>query len=421
MKNETAVKENIAEKYKEVRTCTEKIVAPLQTEDYIIQAGPDASPPKWHLAHTTWFFERFVLKEYKTTYEALNNQFDYLFNSYYETVGEFHPRAQRGVLARPSIEEVKQYRYYIDAHMKELFEELTEENRDKVLSIVEIGLQHEQQHQELLLTDIKYNFFTNPLLPAYISQTTEENGKRKETSFIEIEGGLIEVGHDNSSFSFDNERPRHKVWLESYRIADAPVTNREYIEFIEDGGYERPELWLSDGWAHIKKEGWTHPLYWKKDGEEWSIFTLHGQSALNLDEPVCHVSFYEGDAFARWKGKRLPTEQEWEHVFSRIECEGNFVENNLYHPNSHYKGNGPLYKGYGDVWEWTRSPYVPYPKSKPLEGALGEYNAKFMCNQMVLKGGSCATPHSHIRPTYRNFFQPEKRWQFTGFRLAEDV
>ncbi|RLQ96758.1 ergothioneine biosynthesis protein EgtB [Falsibacillus albus] len=418
---------SIAERYKNIRSLTEKIVYPLETEDYMVQASPDASPPKWHLAHTTWFFEKFILKSYLSQYKELNPHFDYLFNSYYETVGAFHPRHSRGNLARPTVKEVISYRHHVDEHMQKLIGQMNPEEHTDLKDLIEIGLNHEQQHQELLLTDIKFNFSQNPILPTFIKDKDKEKDETEtipyqESTTVEMEGGLVEIGHSGDVFAFDNEGPRHKVWLNPYTLSSHPVMNVEFMEFIADGGYERPELWLSEGWEHVQKEGWNAPLYWKKHGDEWHYFTLTGERKVEKYEPVCHVSFYEADAFARWAGKRLPTEAEWEHAFELVKVDGNFLEKEMMHPTwEDISIHGPFNKVYGDVWEWTSSAYSPYPGSKPLEGALGEYNAKFMCNQMVLKGGSCATPMSHMRATYRNFFQPEKRWQFSGFRLAGDL
>lgn len=408
--------------YSTVRSFSEKLVLPLHKEDFIIQSMEDVSPPKWHLAHTTWFFEKFILKECVPHYKAFNEQFDYLFNSYYETVGPFHPRIQRGLITRPTVDEVLDYRQHVDSHMKEfLTSSVREEKKQKVMSLLDIGIHHEQQHQELLLTDIKFNLSNNPFLPAYQSSLDQKESQASNGSrFINVEGGLINIGYGGASFSFDNERPVHKVWLEPYRLASHLVTNEEYLEFMEDGGYEKPEYWLSDGWYAVKQNNWSSPLYWFQQDEEWCMYTLSGVKAVNLAEPVCHVSFYEADAYARWAGKRLPTEQEWEHAAS-TPIQGNFAEAEVFHPSSaEWDENSSFYQMYGDVWEWTKSPYVSYPGNQPYEGALGEYNAKFMCNQMVLRGGSCATSSSHIRSTYRNFFQPDKRWQFSGIRLAED-
>ncbi|MGE6415922.1 ergothioneine biosynthesis protein EgtB [Planococcus kocurii] len=415
---------SIAERFAEIRGVTMKLIEPLETEDFIIQSHEDVSPAKWHIAHTTWFFERMILKEFKSDYQEFNPAFDFLFNSYYNTIGPYQPRHQRGVLSRPTMSQVIEYRKYIDEQILELLSETTDSNmKKKVKDLIGMGIQHEQQHQELILMDIKYNFFVNPLFPMYAQMEKHPVSKRDETQFVEFKGGLVEIGHDGNGFAFDNESPRHKVWLEPFKLATSPVTNREYLEFIKADGYEQPEYWLSDGWSVVKEQNWKAPLYWLKGQEEnWEIFTLAGIQDLELDEPVSHVSFYEADAFSRWKGKRLATEAEWEYASQSVAIHGNTMDEGVYHPvasNSDSESES-LSKMFGDVWEWTASAYASYPGSKPLEGALGEYNAKFMCNQMILRGGSCATPLDHIRKTYRNFFPPEKRWQFSGFRLAED-
>lgn len=412
----------IMKSFQNIRKKTLNLVEPLEKEDFIIQSHPDVSPPKWHLAHTTWFFEKFILKEYDVTYQEFHPSYDYLFNSYYETVGPYQPRHERGVLSRPAIDNVMDYRKHVDDRMERFFTTLTDPLQlHQIESVLEIGLQHEQQHQELILMDVKYNFFVHPFFPVY-SENSNESYKQKETQYVAFKGGLVEVGHDGEGFSFDNEKPRHKVWLESFKLASHPVTNGEYLEFIEAGGYESPEYWLSDGWNEIHSKEWKAPLYWKENDQgEWNHFTLSGVKDLNKDEPVCHVSFYEADAYARWRGKRLPTEAEWEHAASCLNISGNTLEKGHYHPTAFVEeGEEILFKMVGDVWEWTSSSYSPYPRNKPLEGALGEYNAKFMCNQMVLRGGACVTPLSHIRNTYRNFFPANKRWQFSGIRLAED-
>ncbi|MCK6257263.1 ergothioneine biosynthesis protein EgtB [Fictibacillus sp. KIGAM418] len=420
---ETTEKENMLKSYQTVRTFSEQLVQPLNLEDFIIQSMEDTSPPKWHLAHTTWFYEKFILKEFAEDYQGFNVQFDYLFNSYYETVGPFHPRIQRGLITRPSVEEVFEYRRYVDLHMADLLEsDKPEEKKEELVRVLKIGLHHEQQHQELLLTDIKHNLAQNPFLPSYQEQEKKNIPAAGSPSFVAVEGGLIEIGHSGEGFCFDNETPLHKVWLDSYKLSSHLVTNRDYLAFINDEGYKKPQFWLSDGWNTVCKYQWESPLYWFKREDEWHVYTLGGVKKLDPDEPVCHVSFYEADAYARWAGKRLPTEQEWEHALASQKIEGNFAENENYHPlPCGLNKSGPFYQAFGDVWEWTKSPYVSYPGNKPYEGALGEYNAKFMCNQMVLRGGSCATSSSHFRPSYRNFFQPEKRWQFSGIRLAEDV
>lgn len=421
---EALEEKTLTERFAEIREVSMRLVQPLEKEDFIIQSHPDVSPAKWHIAHTTWFFERMILKEFKSGYQEFNPTFDFLFNSYYNSIGPYQPRHQRGVLSRPTVDEVIAYRNYVDRQIHELFSESqSSETKKELVKLIDMGLQHEQQHQELILMDVKYNFFVNPLFPVYLKTEEFPGSKRSEPAFVEFEGGLIEIGHNGEGFSFDNERPRHKVWLEPFQLATEPVINGEYLEFIKAGGYEKPEYWLSDGWNVVKENNWKAPLYWLKNEEdEWGIFTLSGVKNLDPSEPVSHVSFYESDAFSRWKGKRLPTEAEWEHASQGMPIRGNFTEQGGYHPVplSEESPEAPLAKIFGDVWEWTSSAYSSYPGSKPLEGALGEYNAKFMSNQMILRGGSCATPATHIRETYRNFFPPDKRWQFSGFRLADD-
>ncbi|HEX7065902.1 MAG TPA: ergothioneine biosynthesis protein EgtB [Bacillales bacterium] len=412
---------SIKSRFTEVRNFTEHIIEPLQTEDFILQAIADVSPAKWHLAHTTWFFERFILVPNEPNYQEFQPAFDHLFNSYYETIGTPFPRPNRGLLSRPAIKEVLDYRRYVEEHVVNLLEQGDQDLLSRVEPIIEIGINHEQQHQELLFTDIKYNFSVNPLKPLYREIALPSHSTNEALKWQSFEGGLIETGHDGEGFAFDNESPRHKEWLDPYAIASRPVTNGEFIEFIEDGGYEKVQYWLSDGWSTVNNEGWNAPLYWEKINGDWHYFTLSGMRKVEENEPVTHVSYYEAAAYASWVGKRLPTEAEWENVFANEEIKGNFAGSGYYHPVAgEESGQNDLQQGFGDVWEWTMSPYMPYPGNKPLEGALGEYNAKFMANQMVLKGGSCVTPASHIRLTYRNFFQPEKRWQFSGFRLAED-
>jgi len=409
--------------YLRIRMYTEKLVEPLEIEDFIVQADTHVSPTKWHLSHTTWFFETFVLKQSSPNYRVFHEDFHYLFNSYYESVGKFHPRTARGLITRPTVSETFAYRKYVDDHVLTLIESKSSIDLEKVRPFIEIGLNHEQQHQELLLTDLKYNFSFNPTHPVYNLIDGFDVSSSQELSFVKIEGGLIEVGHDGDGFSFDNETPKHKKWLDPYRLANRPVTNSEYVQFIEEGGYSKAELWLSDGWNDVKKDNWQAPLYWEKHDGKWFAFTLSGLLPIDEHAPVSHISFYEADAYARWAGKRLPTEEEWEHGLQHTPIKGNFSEQGYFHPIAENKEEPaqPFSKGFGDVWEWTQSPYSPYPRSKPLNGELGEYNAKFMANQMVLKGGSCCTPESHIRLTYRNFFYPQMRWQFSGLRLAEDA
>ncbi len=414
---------SLLERYRRVREQTGRLCAPLLVEDYTVQSMPDASPTKWHIAHTTWFFETFVLENAAPGRKSFHPKFGYLFNSYYNAVGERHARPRRGMLTRPTVDEVWDYRSAIDGEMETV---LGADVPDDLAAIIETGLHHEQQHQELLLTDIKHTFSCNPMLPAYATgETVSGNGRppapvSSSPEFIEFPGGLAEAGHDGSGFCFDNELPRHQVLLHPFQLADRLITNGEYCEFIEDGGYRDPQLWLSDGWDVVQREEWTAPLYWQSVEGRWETFTLHGLRPVADDEPVCHISYYEADAFARWSQARLPTEFEWELVASAVGRDGNFVEAEQWHPRPAPSEQSGVRQLFGDVWEWTSSPYVAYPGFQPAAGALGEYNGKFMCNQWVLRGGSCATPASHIRSTYRNFFPPHARWQFSGLRLARD-
>jgi ergothioneine biosynthesis protein EgtB len=409
----------LRDRYRAVRRQTESLCAPLAVDDYQIQSAPEVSPPKWHLAHTTWFFETFLLRYFRPAYRPFHPRYDYLFNSYYETVGAFHPRVRRGLLSRPTVEEVFRYRAHVDQEMAGLIEGATEAEHAELGFRVTLGLNHEQQHQELLLMDVKHNLAANPLRPAYHSASEPEGPRRAPAlDWLERPGGLAEVGHDGSGFAFDNETPQHRVLLRPHRLASRPVTNAEYLEFVEAGGYRDARLWLADGWHACRERGWEAPLYWEKGEGRWWQMTLAGLRPLAGHEPVCHVSFYEADAFARWRGRRLPSEQEWESACSGRPVRGNFVESGRLHPAEEADGDG---QWFGDVWEWTGSPYVPYPKYRPLPGSLGEYNGKFMINQLVLRGGCCVTPQSHMRVTYRNFFYPHDRWPFTGIRLAEDA
>ncbi len=403
------------QQYLAARSATEALVETLVPEDCVIQTMPDVSPTRWHLAHVTWFFEHFILSNHLPGYRVFNDKFSYLFNSYYYTVGEMHLRPERGFLSRPTVTEIMAYRQHVDAHMKEL---LDGENGDELAFLVTLGINHEQQHQELILTDIKHVFSHNPLHPALRKPLDKPRVRAGEIKFIAHPEGVAEIGYSGAGFVFDNETPRHRTYLQAHAIADRPVTNGEYRDFIDDDGYRRAELWLSDGWATVNKEGWSRPLYWAEDLTHY--FTLGGLQEVDSDAPVCHVSFYEADAYARWAGVRLPTEPEWETLAAQTAIEGNFVESGHLQPVAHAGDAAGVRQLYGDVWEWTQSAYAPYPGYKPLAGALGEYNGKFMCNQMVLRGGSCATPQSHIRATYRNFFYPQSRWQFSGIRLARD-
>jgi ergothioneine biosynthesis protein EgtB len=413
-------------RFHEVRATTERICRPLAVEDYVVQSMPDASPAKWHLAHTSWFFETFFLSDPALgTYEPFDPRFGYLFNSYYEAVGERHPRPKRGLLTRPTVGEVYRYRAHVDAAVAERLPRLGRRDLERLRPIVELGLNHEQQHQELLFTDLKHALAQNPLRPAYRELAPSSAVEVPPVRWFGHDAGIHRIGHHDGGFAFDNELPRHRVFLESFAAASRLVTCGEYLDFMNDGGYRRPELWLSDGWHTCRANGWEAPLYWENHGDRWHQFTLGGMRAVEPSEPVCHVSFYEADAFARWAGARLPTESEWEVAASNLEVDGNLLERDRLHPVPTSPGDADGLDAprqmFGDVWEWTASPYAPYPGFAPAGGALGEYNGKFMCNQMVLRGGSCVTPRSHLRRTYRNFFPPEARWQFTGMRLARSL
>ena len=414
------------ERFEVVRRESEALTANLTPEDQSIQSMPDVSPTKWHLAHTTWFFETFILTRFDPYYRVFDPGFAYLFNSYYEAAGPRHPRPERGLLSRPAVDVVAAYRDHVGAAMARFAEEAPEDTWCEAAPLIELGVHHEQQHQELILMDIKHVFSINPLLPAYHAPRLHVRGQAPMLGGVDFPGGLVEIGHRGSAFSFDNETPRHKVWLEPFRLATRPVSCGEYLGFIEDGGYQKPELWLSDGWATVCQQGWVAPLYWHHQDGEWSVFTLSGRCRLNPFEPICHVSFYEADAFTKWAGKRLPTEAEWEIAAAGVPVDGNFADRRHFHPRGGCattpNGNEPvLCQMFGDVWEWTASPYLPYPRFRAAAGAVGEYNGKFMCNQMVLRGGAAVTPAGHVRATYRNFFPPSARWAFAGLRLAEDL
>lgn len=414
--------ETLPEKFDRVRDRTEMLCKPLQPEDYVIQTMDNVSPTKWHLAHTSWFFETFILKEYVRSYKPKHPQYAYLFNSYYVQAGERHCRAKRGFISRPTVREVYEYRDYINGFMHTLFDDdnLLHDNRFRELT--EIGLNHEQQHQELMITDIKHVFSMNPLYPAYQPPIASSSSEIPGIQWIPFEEGVYEIGYGDEGFHYDNESPRHKQYLHPFLLASRLVTNAEFLGFINDRGYERPELWLSDGWAERERQAWKYPYYWEnRDGDYWMI-TLQGPRKVDLAEPVCHISHYEADAYARWAGKRLPTEAEWETASQNYAIQGHFSDNGYFHPVplDPSDSTNELKQLFGNVWEWTQSAYLPYPGYKTPEGALGEYNGKFMANQMVLRGGSCATPSDHIRSTYRNFFHPDSRWQYTGIRLADD-
>jgi len=414
-----------AEWYTAVRAQTEALSAPLQTEDYVVSSMVDVSPTKWHLAHTSWFFETFVLRPHAPAYVPLDDRYAYLFNSYYVQAGERHCRAQRGLATRPTVAEVYEYRAHVDEAMRALLDAIGGDAAHPATSLVEIGINHEQQHQELLLTDIKHVFWTNPLRPVYVPRLVESPGETPPVAWIDVAGGVYRIGHDpdaaGAGFAFDNEGPAHRVFAESFSLASRLVTNAEYLEFVEDGGYRAAPLWLSNGWATVQQGGWTAPIYWEKSDAGWSEFTLAGTRPLDPAEPVCAISYYEADAFARWAGYRLPTEMEWEIVAGAAPVEGRFVEARRFHPGpAAADGKGPQ-QLYGDAWQWTQSPYVAYPGYSPAPGAIGEYNGKWMSDQWVLRGASCATPQSHARRTYRNFFPSDARWQFAGMRLAKNA
>lgn len=414
-----AATEPLLRRFRQVRGSSEQLVAPLSPEDCVVQSMDDASPAKWHLAHTTWFFETFVLARARSRYQPFDPDYHYLFNSYYNAVGPRHPRPERGLVTRPALAEVLAYRRETDARMEELLQTGPED--EAVLEAVELGLHHEQQHQELLLMDIKHLLSCNPRQPAYRNRPLDPT-PGLELEWLVWPEDTVGIGHDGQAFCFDNERPRHRVLTPAFALANRPVSNADWLAFIQAEGYQRPEFWLSDGWAQAEREHWQHPFYWRQGTEGWMEFTLQGLQPLDLHAPVCHLSYYEADAFASWAGARLPTEAEWERAVSDRPVEGNFVESDRLHPGGRTAGApGALCRAYGDVWEWTRSSYAPYPGFRAAEGALGEYNGKFMCSQYVLRGGACVSPRTHLRASYRNFYYPHTRWHFSGLRLARDL
>lgn len=417
---------DLVERYRQVRNRTEDLASVLRPEDQVVQSMPDASPTKWHRAHVTWFFETFLLQPFAPDYEPYDPAYAFLFNSYYEAAGPRHTRSERGMITRPSVEEVAEYRRHVDAAMVEFLERPLSED---VADLVVLGFHHEQQHQELLLMDIKHLLSRNPLKPAYRSAVgvPEPSIRASETSrplrWDGIDGGIVSIGHDGSGFAFDNEGPRHEVLLRPFEIADRLVTCGEWLDFIDDGGYERPDHWLSDGWYTARNNEWNAPEYWYEVDGDWHVFTLAGPRRVAADEPVCHLSYYEADAFARWAGGRLPTEAEWEHAASLRAAAADGEPPVVAHPRparpTETRRNDRQY--FGELWQWTSSAYSPYPGFRPAPGAVGEYNGKFMVNTWVLRGGCVATPPGHIRATYRNFFAPATRWHFSGVRLARDI
>jgi ergothioneine biosynthesis protein EgtB len=402
---------SLAQRFQEIRNTSMRITEGLSAEDQMLQSMPDASPSKWHLAHTTWFFETFILQPSSKGYKPFDPRFRILFNSYYKQLGAHPIRGTRGLMSRPTLAQVQAYRKHVDHALLAYLERAEGE----VLELIELGLNHEQQHQELLLTDIKHALWSSPLRPEFSAETAVSSAP-SAMGWTEVEGGIHLIGHQGNGFAFDNECPQHEVLLRPFQIASRDVTNAEYLEFIEDGGYRRPELWLSEGWDVVNAEGWIAPLYWEQHDDEWWQFAHREMKRINPSEPACHISYFEADAYARWRGARLPSEPEWEIAAVRMPSKGTFLEDAIFHPQP-AQGEG-VQQMFGDVWQWTSSPYIAYPGFQPAAGLVGEYNGKFMCNQWVLRGGSCATPRSHIRATYRNFFPAHARWQFSGLRLA---
>jgi ergothioneine biosynthesis protein EgtB len=411
--------EGLLARYRDVRDFSKLLARDLEPEDCVVQSIPDVSPTKWHLSHTTWFFETFVLKPWQKNYQPAIPEYAFLFNSYYNAAGTMHRRDLRGLISRPTVAESFRYRESIDRHIEDLVSSAPEETLDKIEPIIILGIQHEQQHQELLLTDIKHVLAQNPLHPVFRKRPEEKITKPPPMSFFDFEEAITTIGHGGSGFFYDNEGPQHRALIPAFSLGTRLVTCGEYLRFMESDGYHRAEFWLSLGWMTVNEQRWEAPLYWEKRDNVWWHFTLSGFRPVEENEPVTHVSYFEANAYANWSDARLPTEFEWEFAAQNQSTNGNFVESERFHPGPALSDG--LTQMFGDTWEWTRSSYSPYPGYRAAPGALGEYNGKFMCNQYVLRGGSCATSQSHIRPTYRNFFQPEKRWQFNGIRLARDA
>lgn len=416
----TTRQEKLLNLYRQTREQSVALVSPLSDADATVQSMPDASPAKWHLAHTTWFFETLILIPNIKGYKVFNQNFAYLFNSYYESLGERQPRPRRGMLTRPTLDEVHDYRQFVDAHIHDFLSE--GRCTSEATFHLELGIHHEMQHQELLLTDILHLFAQNPLSPVFrASEPLAMSAQNPPSSWIEFSGGTVEFGHTGEAFAFDCEAPRHLQIIRPFKLAKKPITNREWIDFMNSDGYSDPLHWLSDGWTAAKQENWQAPLYWSEGEDQWQAMSLRGKQPVDLDAPVSHISYFEADAYARWAGKRLPTEFEWEYASQDISIDGNFAETGHLKPKPAIDTENSLSQMYGDVWEWTSSPYISYPGFKTAAGAVSEYNGKFMSGQFVLKGGACSTPKAQMRASYRNFFYPHQRWQFSGLRLAEDL
>lgn len=417
-------REDLLRCFRNVREATEHLCEPLSHEDHLVSVTADTSPPKWHLAHTSWFFENFILVRHKRGYEPFKPEFNFLFNSYYRRAGSYLPKDKRNVISRPSIEEVYQYRHQVDREIQALLMEMPESDYARVRKLLEIGVNHEEQHQELLLMDVKRNFFENPTRPQYYNhQPSGPSHMMSDPHWLNLPSGPVKigVGKNDPKFSYDNERDAHTQWIESCMLSSHLVTNDEYLAFIDEGGYDNPQYWLSDGWDLKEREGWQHPLYWEKQGQSWWVYTHSGMMPLDLSAPVCHVSYYEAQAFAHWKGCRLPTEGEWEVAARQEPLRGIFMEDGEYEPLPSDDEHELFSQIHGTVWEWTQSAFLPYPRFEKFQHGLSEYNEKFMCNQFVLRGGSSLTPRRHYRPTYRNFYYPHMRWQCAGIRLAKDL